>query len=160
MYHDAHLLSILQIWTGLIFIETIKNIIVDSRHSVVSRRLLYMKEVVIHVAVHMNRLRPAHLHSVMLCVYHWADWDTNHCRLRHTTAEGLEATPHGISHYATCTSLSLSKTLSEILIKRPFLFKMTTRAVLRKACKVLSDQNEIPFPWTISVWCTVPSLDA
>lgn len=66
MYHDAHLLSILQIWTGLIFIETIKNIIVDSRHSVVSWRLLYMKEVVIHVAVHMNRLRPAQCYA--LCV--------------------------------------------------------------------------------------------
>lgn len=36
MHGDAHLLSILQIWTALIFIETIPNIILDSRDSAVS----------------------------------------------------------------------------------------------------------------------------
>lgn len=123
------------------------------------RRLLYNKEVVIHVAVHIDRLRPTQ--CCALCVpWLWnyliqiiADWGSPEQR-------GWRQLSHGITHYATCTSLPLSKTQSEILIKTSLLFKMTTRAVLRKSCKVLRDQNEIPFPWTIPAWCTVPSLDA
>lgn len=116
-----------------------------------SRRLLYMKELVIHIVVPMDRLR----HCAILCVSHGCGITSSKSLQieTHHSRGGCRQLPRGISHYAhPCLYPKLQP---EFLMWTSLLFKMTIRAILRKSCEVLNDQNDLSMDNICIVYCAV-----